>query len=233
MPAAALGSAAPRTRSNQSDDTTPQRPVPNVFGLNGRQPPNGYTACGVRGELPPPIETPYVTKRSPKLVNFWGGIRSLCFLIKLGIPVGHSKEGFYLLIACGLSLFVGVADGLWPLILQQLGDAVSRLDWETVVWFLIGIFFYNVLKASLKATMNWIVMKLLARMRRNIIKVFHDKYMESESKLFYVLNDLDKRLDNCDGRITNDLEVISERFCKHLYRYLKVRLFKLPIRLLR
>ena len=36
-----------------------------------------------------------------------------------------------------------------------------------MLWLLIVIFLYNISKAVLKATMNWIVLKLLARMRRN------------------------------------------------------------------
>ncbi len=76
---------------------------------------------------------------------------------------------------------------------------------------------YGVTKAAIKATSNNLVVRVLARLRKILTTKFHEMYMDNTSKLFYVCNDLDKRLDNVDSRISNDIEFMFNDFAEFFY----------------
>ena len=153
--------------------------------------------------------------KSPGVVQ---SIVQIIALMRISIPSKTSKEAMLLLFITGLAFGVGVADACWYLFNKMLAEAIREKEWERIWWFLVPtIGVYGIAKAAVKATSNMLVVKTFAMLRKRVMILFHDLYMDSNTKLFYVTNDLDKRLDNVDSRISNDVEFCFNDFAEFFF----------------
>ena len=73
------------------------------------------------------------------------------------------------------------------------------------------------LKAALKTASNYLAKRLMAVVRRRLTPTLPMMYFNADAKLFYSLNELDRRLDNVDGRITNDVEFMLQDFTEFFF----------------
>ncbi len=66
-------------------------------------------------------------------------------------------------------------------------------------------------------TANYFVCRTMIRCRHNVTWKLQDMYMNPEAKLYFVMNSLDHRVDNCDQRITNDQNLAMQYIFEFFY----------------
>lgn len=158
--------------------------------------------------IPPSlVESPYREYGNPrKGLSFSQTVRQLAISFSVAMPGWKSEEFFTLVTLIFSSAFLGIVEAYWFKILAIHQQAVQNKDWDKTIYTMIPIMLaYNMLKGALKCGQNYQAGCLLAMLRRNMTRKLQTVYMNSKVQLFYVLNDLDKSIDNCDGRISDDV----------------------------
>jgi ABC-type uncharacterized transport system fused permease/ATPase subunit len=126
---------------------------------------------------------------------------------------------FYFWPGLFLAIGTGVICGLMPLfIIRVLGLAVVRGRWDDPFNMLTGGFYahipftagYILLLAVMKPTANWFIVEFIVKARVVMSEHWMKLYMDPLGRTYYIMNNLDKRIDSADGRLTNDIDLMLQ-----------------------
>ena len=168
----------------------------------------------LRSDAPPSVRSPYEPYDVAE-PNFITNIARFCRLIRMCstfevIPVAS--------VALCLVVLAGILEGFQPEVLMAfvldyvMGpvDEVTHqhkgVDTRTLLNGLGMLCLYMLLKGFVKASAHFCSMQVMIRGRRTFTETVHEKYMDPNSRNYYVFAQLDTTFDNVDQRFTNDID---------------------------
>ena len=139
-----------------------------------------------------------------------------------------------LLLSCGVGLTVilGTFAGLTPLVVKLVHASCSDRDWSMMWCYVILFMFFTIALLMGRVCANYVLGKAVSFLRRNATRKLQQMYMDRRAIPFFVLNQLDTRLDNADDRIVVAVSTAFndylEFFCGSVKRMEPGMLFNVP-----
>ena len=162
------------------------------------------------------VETPYAAVREAESHEKLASTSYRRILRMLAISFGSFFALFLpcmvvLCLAAGKTmeewLFIAVLSDLRQVIDSQKGDEYVNYDFSSMTTRIVLCCILAVVLSVWQALQNYWFFRIMIRSRRKLVEIIQFMYMQARAKLYFVLNNLDKRVDNVDQRITNDVNM--------------------------
>eukprot|EP00930_Biecheleria_cincta_P040069 TRINITY_DN27487_c0_g2_i1.p1 TRINITY_DN27487_c0_g2~~TRINITY_DN27487_c0_g2_i1.p1 ORF type:complete len:1502 (-),score=313.01 TRINITY_DN27487_c0_g2_i1:8-4513(-) len=160
-----------------------------------------------RGQL---VASPYspTPETEPKVTSV---VLQLLRLLRICVPRLYSEQAAFLIASLMLSGLYGLLSCLVPSVLvRPIWTMVRSGLADSFRDFVVVMVLYNAAIAIVKAAANFTAMRAMISCRAALVRHHHAAYMSQPGRLYYTLGNLDRRIDEPDGRITNDTDLLMQ-----------------------
>eukprot|EP00928_Gymnodinium_smaydae_P076483 TRINITY_DN5950_c1_g2_i1.p1 TRINITY_DN5950_c1_g2~~TRINITY_DN5950_c1_g2_i1.p1 ORF type:complete len:1554 (+),score=286.16 TRINITY_DN5950_c1_g2_i1:344-4663(+) len=155
------------------------------------------------------LRSPYSPEPRPRPRT--AGVRTVGLLLQLTWRGG--ARWLFLCLVC--SVATSLLDGFAPLVIvKRLNRVLTAKNLRALPETLVLMTLWNVGIAVFKAAANYCSLRFLTCARASLSERLHSLYMDPRGRSYYVMNNLDKKVNDPGSTLTNDLDLTLQYTCE-------------------